>query len=39
MSDWVTWLCSRNWHDIVNQLCPNKLKKKKKDQKRIPIAG
>ena len=24
MHDWVTMLYSRNWHDIVNQLCSNK---------------
>ena len=29
MYNWVTWLYSRDWHSIVNQLYINKKRKKK----------
>ena len=41
MYDWVTLLYSRNWHNIVNQLCLNKkiiLKKKKNLDHVVSIA-
>ena len=37
MYDWVTWLYSRNWHSIVNQLNqinnPNYIRQRKPDQR------
>ena len=31
MYNWFTLLYSRNWHNVVNQLYSNKIKKKKKN--------